>query len=173
MPVRMRCRGISWPSGFSGCEEINRPIYSLMRQIQISRYRPDITPRTEVAALLAEAVGNPTAGKLEEVIESCTQDDYPGMWIADCSEESIGVMRLDSQDRSHCTITHIAVRAKVRSQGVGRILIEFIRDELKFDQAEAETDDDALGFYKACGYEIESIGENSYGTQRYRCVVRF
>lgn len=95
------------------------------------------------------------------------------MWIASCTGRSIGVMRLDSHDRSHCTITHIAIHANVRSQGVGRILIEFIRDELEFDQAEAETDGDALGFYEACGFEIESIGENSYGTQRYKCVVRF
>ena len=49
----MRCRGTFWPRGFLGCEEINSPIHSLMGQIRISRYRPGITPRTEVAALLS------------------------------------------------------------------------------------------------------------------------
>ena len=82
-------------------------------------------------------------------------------------------MRIDSRDRVHCTITHIAVDANLRGRGVGRKLIEIIRDELGFKQAEAETDDDARSFYKACGFEVDSIGKNNFGVPRYRCVVRF
>ena len=85
----------------------------------------------------------------------------------------VGVLRVDAHRRFRCTITHIAVAHRFRGQGFGQRLIEFIRDELNFEQAEAETDDDALGFYRACGFEIESLGESSFGTERFRCVICF
>lgn len=127
--------------------------------------------RAEILALLADSVGSSSERELEKLIESCMQDDYPKLWIAFYHDRLVGVMRLDARDRLHCTITHIAVDANLRGRGVGRKLIEFIRDELDFKQAEAKTDDDALSFYKACGFEVDSIGENSFGIQRYRCVV--
>ena len=123
-------------------------------------------------ALLAESVGNPTDSGLEELIATCRQNGYPALWIASRSDQPIGVLRLDSEVRSHCTITHIAVAKEFRSRGIGRKFIEFIRDDLGFMRAEAETDDDALGFYEACGFVVESIGENSYGIRRYKCLIR-
>ena len=142
-------------------------------RIEISRYSPGISSRSEAAALLAESIGNPTARKLEELIESCTQDDYPALWIASSSDRTIGVLRLDARGPSTCTITHIAVLLELRGQGIGRKLIEIIRDDLNFKCAEAETDDDAVSFYKSCGFKIEPLGVNRYGIQRYKCVTRF
>ena len=152
--------------------DVRQVDFSLTRQIEISRYVPSDYPKKEVAAVLAESIGNPTDSKLKALMESCTYGGFPSLWIASRSDAVIGVLRLESQSRSRCTITHIAVHQRLRGQGIGRNLIEFIRDELNFRQEEAETDDDALGFYKACGFEIESIGENSNGTRRYKCVVR-
>ena len=145
----------------------------LTQQIQFSRCMSNTSSRIDVAALLADSVGNPTTKVLEELMESCTQDDFPALWIANCSGTAIGVLRLESQDQTHCTITHIAVRQNVRGQGIGRSLVEFIRDDLRFRQAEAETDDDSVGFYKSCGFKVEESGENRNGTKRYTCVVRF
>lgn len=141
--------------------------------IDISRFLPSVVSSREVTALLAEAVGNPTESELEKLVETCRPAGYPALWIASYADRPIGVMRLNCQDRSHCTITHIAVDANLRGQGIGRKFIEFIRDELDFRQAEAETDDDAIGFYRACGFKVESIQQNSFSIQRYRCTVRF
>lgn len=149
-----------------------RRLNSLTRQIQISRYQRGTSQREEILALLAESVGQSTESALAELVDSCKPDDYPAIWIASGSDRPIGVMRLDSEDRTRCTITHIAVDKDLRSRGVGRLLIEFILDDLGFRQVEAETDDDARGFYEACGFIAKSIGENRYGIQRYRCLVR-
>lgn len=141
--------------------------------IEISRFLPSVAPSREVLALLAESVGNPTESELEKLVATCRPAGYPALWIASYADRPIGVMRLDSQDQSHCTITHIAVDTNLRGRGVGRKFIEFIRDDLGFRQAEAETDDDAIGFYKTCGFKVESIYQNRYGIQRYKCAVRF
>ena len=145
---------------------------SLTLHIDISRFHPAVGPTEEVMALLAESVGNFKVSELEALITTCRHVDYPALWIANRFDRPKGVMRLDSQDRSHCTITHIAVDMTSRRQGIGRKFIEFIRDDLDFRQAEAETDSDAIGFYEACGFKVESIGVNTYGTRRYKCVMR-
>ena len=126
-----------------------------------------------MAEVLAESVGTPTDTTLKELIESCTRDEFPRLYIASFHSALVGVLRVDAHRRFRCTITHIAVAHRFRGQGFGQRLIEFIRDELNFEQAEAETDDDALGFYRACGFEIESLGESSFGTERFRCVICF
>lgn len=145
----------------------------MTRKIQIFRYQPGNAPRQEVAALLAEAVGNPTGKKLDELIGTCNKADFPALWIASCSDSVVGILRLESEGRSRCVVTHIAVHQSSRGQGIGRKLVEFLRDDLNFRQAEAETDDDALGFYKSCGFMHESVGEQIQGTQRYKCVIRW
>ena len=126
-----------------------------------------------MAGLLAESVGTPTDAALKELIESCATDEFPRLYIASFHSALVGVLRVDAYRRSQCTITHIAVAHRFRGQGIGQRLIEFIRDEMNFVQAEAETDDDALGFYRACGFEIDSLGEDSFGNKRFRCVIRF
>ena len=50
------------------------------------------------------------------------------------------------------------------------MLIEFVRSDLGFWQVGAETDDDAVEFYKSCGFAVESLGANSYGANRYKCL---
>ncbi len=37
-------------------------------------------------------------------------------------------------------------------------------------RVEAETHVGAVGFYEACGFEVESLGELYPGTERFRCV---
>ncbi len=140
--------------------------------MDIKRYRPNMAIYTDIAKLLAASVGNATAEALDTLIQSCVREGFPSMWLASCDGAPVGVLRLDSQNRGRCTITHIATSPKWRGQGIGRKLIEFARDNFGFEQIEAETDDDALEFYKACGFAVEPLGENKYGVQRYRCVLR-
>lgn len=140
--------------------------------MDINRYRPNTAIDTDIAKLLAASVGNAKAEALDTLIQTCNHEGFPSMWIAICDGAPVGVLRLDSQNRGRCTITHIATNPKWRGQGIGRKLIEFARDNLGFEQIEAETDDDALEFYKACGFVIEPLGKNKYCVKRYRCVLR-
>ena len=126
----------------------------------------------EVANLLAESIGNPTEDSIHALIDSCTHGKYPAMWIASCSSKTVGAVRVEAQDRSICTISHIATHPDLRKRGIGRALIEFIRDELKFEWIEAETDDESLNFYKSCSFEIDPLGKNNFGVKRYKSKLR-
>ena len=145
----------------------------MIQVMKIKRFLPGMAGDREVATLLAESIGNASEAKLQELIQSSGSDDLPSIWIASWNDALIGVLRVDSLTRGRCTITHIATHPRYRRQRVGLSLVEFIRDELKFEQAEAETDDDAVHFYEACGFEVESLGRNEFGVQRYKCVRHF
>ena len=70
-------------------------------------------------------------------------------------------------------IRGIAVDENERKKGVGSLMVSALREKYNMN-IEAETDDDAVGFYRKCGFEttlFEKFYEN-YGTvRRYTCVL--
>jgi hypothetical protein len=40
-----------------------------------------------------------------------------------------------------------------------------------FHRLEAETDSDAVGFYRSCGFTVLSLGEVYPGVERFRCTL--
>lgn len=67
-------------------------------------------------------------------------------------------------------ILHIAVEEAKRGKGIGRKLIDEVLQQHSFAALQAETDQDAVAFYQACGFAVESLGELYPGTERFFCV---
>lgn len=65
-------------------------------------------------------------------------------------------------------ILHIATCANARGRGIGRKMIESLRKQYN-KTIEAETDDDAVDFYRKCGFETEAI--RKYDVRRWICVL--
>lgn len=68
-------------------------------------------------------------------------------------------------------ICHIAVMLKYRHQGIA---LQMIREVVRMHQLtyiEAETDDEAVEFYKKIGFEIKSLGEKYPGIERFHCYL--
>lgn len=67
-------------------------------------------------------------------------------------------------------ITHIAVERRFRHQYLGTQMLGLL--SLRYRDADfiAYTDDDAVGFYRRLGYQVESLGELHPGRTRYRCT---
>jgi ribosomal protein S18 acetylase RimI-like enzyme len=53
--------------------------------------------------------------------------------------------------------------------GIGKKLIEYSFYHLKPSILVAETDDDAVEFYRRCGFIINSLGEKYPDIVRYEC----
>jgi len=66
-------------------------------------------------------------------------------------------------------IRHIVVHQKHRGCGIGRMMIASVCEEFALEHLEAETDDDAVGFYRRCGFTVQSLGEIHPGIERYWC----
>ena len=65
-------------------------------------------------------------------------------------------------------ILHIATSENARGHGVGRAIIAELQNIYKMT-IEAETDDDAVVFYRKCGFETTAI--RKYDMQRWTCVL--
>ncbi|MFX3673487.1 MAG: GNAT family N-acetyltransferase [Paenisporosarcina sp.] len=86
--------------------------------------------------------------------------------------EAIGCMGIEFINEDHCEIKHIAVSPAARGNGVGRKMIDFICDEYSFELISAETDKDAVEFYRSYGFKITSLGEKYPGVERFLCELK-
>jgi ribosomal protein S18 acetylase RimI-like enzyme len=69
-------------------------------------------------------------------------------------------------------ITNISVAENARKRGIGRAMITALREKYK-KLIEAETDDDAIDFYRKCGFETVALYKQ-YGNERFRrwtCIL--
>lgn len=78
----------------------------------------------------------------------------------------IGVQRNEVE----VILLHIAVKEAYRGKGVGTEMIDeyIVANEIK--RMEAETDQDAVDFYRKIDFEICSLGEKYPGRKRFRCI---
>jgi GNAT superfamily N-acetyltransferase len=91
------------------------------------------------------------------------------LWAAACGEELIGVVGWRPSGAGCVEVTHIAVARHFAGQGVGRVLIEWVRNHNPGCALAAETDGDAMGFYRALGFQCDELPERYAGVVRYRC----
>jgi ribosomal protein S18 acetylase RimI-like enzyme len=69
-------------------------------------------------------------------------------------------------------IRSIAVVPTWRNLGLGRTLIDALAQRMGAERVVAETDDDAVGFYRRCGFTVEDA-PSKFGRPRYWCVRGF
>ncbi|MGE7881959.1 GNAT family N-acetyltransferase [Bacillus sp. NPDC094077] len=68
-------------------------------------------------------------------------------------------------------ICHIAVMPKYRHQGIALQMIKEVVRMHQLTYVEAETDGEAVEFYKKSGFEIKSLGEKYPGIERFHCYL--
>ena len=123
----------------------------------------------EVLALLKPSVYNPTPERLKSRAEKYSADK--NIFVYACKIDSVyaGIVVLKTENDT-AEILDIAVKPKYRKHGIGRKLIDFIFNRFPVDTIIAETDDEAVEFYKRCGFTITSVGEFC-DTKRYFCKL--
>ena len=77
----------------------------------------------------------------------------------------VGIHQADDQIEK----MHLSVVKEMQCKGIGKRLINHLRSMHHMMVLVAETDKDAVGFYRKCGFECESIGEKYPGTERFQC----
>lgn len=124
---------------------------------------------SEVLTLLAPSVYNPTPERLKHRAEEYAADSNVKAYACKNSEKYIGIVVLKTENDT-AEILDIAVKPKYRKHGIGRKLIDFIFNRFPVDTIIAETDDEAVEFYKKCRFTITPTKEVS-DTRRYFCKL--
>ena len=123
----------------------------------------------EVLALLKPSVYNPTPERLKSRAEKYSADK--NIFVYACKIDSVyaGIVVLKTENGT-AEILDIAVKPEYRKHGIGRKLIDFIFNRFPVDTIIAETDDEAVGFYKRYGFAITPTKKVS-DIRRYFCKL--
>lgn len=82
-----------------------------------------------------------------------------------------GIIVLNGKETAE--LLGIAVSTEFQKRGIGTFMIVEAAKKMNIRRIIAETDDDAVGFYKKSGFEITEMIKNYGGESivRYRCVL--
>ena len=129
----------------------------------------------DIYTIYAPCMYQPTWEKFRKKARHYVENS--GIFIMGTSIENdiVGVIVLEKQADDHSfEIIGIAVDPAHRQWGIGRKLLRYAWENLGASELYAETDDEAVGFYRHCNFEItahtETFPDGEY--VRYRCVLK-
>lgn len=124
---------------------------------------------SEVLTLLTPSVYNPTPERLKHRAEEYAADSNVKAYACKTGGVYAGIVVFKTENDT-AEILDISVKPEYRKHGIGRKLIDFIFTQFPIDNITAETDDEAVGFYKKCGFAVTPVGEFC-DTKRYFCKL--
>ena len=116
----------------------------------------------------------PNEDKYREKIQSWLMDDWIRIFacVHDSKRKGLLVLKFTSTDQAE--IIGISVEEGSKNQGIGSFMIREIQLRFPNIKLNAETDRDAVVFYKKNGFQITEIQKNCNGetVTRYLCVKK-
>ncbi|WP_442604321.1 GNAT family N-acetyltransferase [Paenibacillus sp. KN14-4R] len=121
-----------------------------------------------IQELLEFALGQ-GADKLKATVEVYRTSRVLELYGCVSEDHLVGIIGCAERPDNQLEITHLAVHPDSRGAGFGRgIILELI--EIKQPASLiAETDEEAVDFYRSIGFTIVSLGEKYPGVERFEC----
>lgn len=128
----------------------------------------EIITEPDILKLLAPSVYNPTEERLLNRAKKYQEDESTNIYVykEDGEYKAIVVFKITNNST---VILDIAVKPDYQGQGIGSKLIDFIFNSFNVNNITAETDDDAIGFYKKYGFTVADT-KVKFDAKRYTCV---
>lgn len=110
----------------------------------------------------------------ERIIQQCklykTSEDRSlhGIYLKDILVGIIGLIH----NPDEIEIKYIAIETEYRHRGIGQELVRAISKLYPDLELIAETNKDAVSFYKKVGFMITNLGEKYPGIERFKCVYK-
>ncbi|WP_425147083.1 GNAT family N-acetyltransferase [Deinococcus sp.] len=134
--------------------------------MSLSRDR-HLTP--EIRALLTLAM-SPHRERVRAALDAYASDAGLQVWSWEVAGQRMCAAGMRVQG-AQAELLHLGTRLDARHSGYGRALLLALMTDLHLERLEAETDDEAIGFYRRAGFEVEETATR-FGTPRYRCLLR-
>lgn len=127
----------------------------------------EIITEHDMLQLLAPSVYNPTEERLMNRAKKYQEDENANIYAYKHNGEYKGIIVFKIKEQT-AEIPDIAVKPEYQGNGIGRRLIDYIFTRFAVNKIIAETDDDAIGFYKKYGFTVTDTKVN-HDTKRYVC----
>ena len=135
-----------------------------MKLIQSSKIQP------EVKTLLSYATSEK---KVDREYPLYIENPERVLYGYTIEQDLVGCIGIVKGEANRCEIKHIAVSPAFRGKGIGREMIRYVEEHHAFSSIYAETDQEAVLFYKNIGFHITSLGEKYPGVERFGCLLTF
>ena len=119
----------------------------------------------KILELLIPSVYNPTPERLLNRAKKYQENKNTHIYAYCDNGEYKGIVVFEIKDKA-AIIFDIAVKTKYQRKGVGSKLIDFIFNQFEANKVIAETDDDAIDFYKKYGFVVTDT-KIEFDTKRY------
>jgi len=123
-------------------------------------------------SILAHCVYQPTNERINNILDNVYGQAETGLFGLYAGDQCVAVAGTRQTGEGTSELLHIAVLPNNRSQGYGRMFIDRLIRQEGMRELVAETDSDAVGFYRNCGFEVQSLGEKYPGVERFLCSWR-
>ena len=110
----------------------------------------------EAYMLYAPCMYQPAYDDFKKQMEDLLNDQPVRVYVCENRGKKTGMVVLKFSD-SGAEIIGIAVSEKLRRQGIGNHMIQYVMESEGLERLEAQTDDDSVGFYRKCGFALEKI----------------
>ncbi|KOP68493.1 GNAT family N-acetyltransferase [Paenibacillus lautus] len=130
----------------------------------------DYKDRKEIINLLAECM-YPDNKRVIQEYERYKNDKSRILLGRMENHELVGLIGIIYQTDYEIELKHIAIKSNNRRKGLGKKLIMEFMEENLIRRMEAETDKNAVNFYRKIGFNITSLGEKYPGVERFKCTL--
>ena len=127
----------------------------------------------EAFSIYSACMYQPTYEEYREKVERFISDSSVKIFVSETRGKRVGIFVLE-QSAAVPEIIAIAVSNKRRRRGIGRRMIFQVMESERLDRITAQTDADAIGFYRKCGFTEERVIKKYPDgiSVRYRCELR-
>ena len=135
----------------------------------------------EAFSIYAPCMYQPTYEDYKALMEKFLSDPSVKIFVCDMDGEKTGILVMKeieaaegSETGVEAEILGIAVRKDLRGKGIGKEMVCQVMETEHLKRITAQTDDDAIGFYRKSGFEAERVViEYPNGSVvRYNCIRR-
>jgi ribosomal protein S18 acetylase RimI-like enzyme len=121
----------------------------------------------EVQSILSAALFKPSPQSISSKIAQYQSNDTMQLYGFCVAGRLVGICGFETNGE-RVRIMHIAVEESTRNNGIGRAMVKSL--QRKYGKPiEAETDDDAVSFYRKCGFKVTAI--EKYNVKRWACLL--
>ena len=122
-----------------------------------------------VHRIISYASFDSTPTGIQKVVNKYRNSDNLHFYAWIKNEEVLGICGFE-EHLDKIEVHLISVDEDVRGKGIGRKMIIQLQEMYNKD-IEAETDDDAIDFYRKCGFDVNSFTHPKKG-KRWTCILR-
>lgn len=137
--------------------------------------RPFVRPltRAEIESPAFWTLLHEAAGVADDALRHIRDTELPALEVIGVTDGDVVAFAAFAVTADELTLEYIAVDAGTRGRGIGASLVDAIRSTHPGLPLLAETDNDAVDFYRALGFTVEPRPPDPRwpGRPRYRCTL--